>query len=164
MGLACVGFGSGTVRSAKGALTFCGQAVDIFDRHPMRPAMRRTKTEQYAVDRFYNRTSELRDDPLSVYDLKKLIPKAWFTLDQDLPVTEPKVKITLRLDQSVIDFFRATGPGYQTRINRLLATYAQMKIAQVENENAELAAFRKSLRMGIDPDTGDIHGAPPVEE
>lgn len=125
--------------------------------------MRRTKTEQFAVDRFYNRASELRDDLYSFQDIKEIVPKAWFTLDQDMPATENKMKVTLRLDESVVDFYRATGPGYQARINRVLATYAQLRIGQIETRNAKVAAYRKSLRMGIDPDTEDIHGAPPVD-
>lgn len=37
--------------------------------------------------------------------------------------------VTLRLGESVVKFFRAMGPGYQARINRVLNSYAQMKIA-----------------------------------
>ena len=31
-----------------------------------------------------------------------------------------KEQITVRLDQDVVEFFRATGPGWQTRMNRAL--------------------------------------------
>jgi len=34
-----------------------------------------------------------------------------------------KGKISLRLDQEVLSFFKATGPGYQTRINAVLKGY-----------------------------------------
>lgn len=64
--------------------------------------------------------ASLRDD----------IPEAWHTLEQDLDVEEPKVKVTLYLDRSVAKFYRAMGRGYHARINRLLATWAQMKIAE----------------------------------
>lgn len=33
----------------------------------------------------------------------------------------PKVSVTLRLDASVVEHFKAEGPGWQTRINRALA-------------------------------------------
>jgi hypothetical protein len=36
------------------------------------------------------------------------------------PKAEPKVSVTLRLDQDVIDRFEATGQGWQTRINAVL--------------------------------------------
>jgi len=32
----------------------------------------------------------------------------------------PKVAVSLRLDQDVVEKFRATGPGWQTRINKIL--------------------------------------------
>lgn len=34
-----------------------------------------------------------------------------------------KKQITLRLDPDVIDFFKAGGPGYQTRMNAVLRSY-----------------------------------------
>ena len=36
---------------------------------------------------------------------------------------EAKRQITLRLDPDVIDFFKAGGPGYQTRMNAVLRQY-----------------------------------------
>ena len=33
----------------------------------------------------------------------------------------PKQAVKLRLDQDVLDHFRSTGPGWQTRINATLA-------------------------------------------
>jgi uncharacterized protein (DUF4415 family) len=33
---------------------------------------------------------------------------------------DPKVNLTLRLDRDIIDGFKATGPGWQTRINEAL--------------------------------------------
>ncbi len=59
------------------------------------------------------------------------IPRAWATLEQDIDVTEKRTKITLRLDVSVAQFYRAMGNGYQARINRVLATYAQLRISQL---------------------------------
>jgi uncharacterized protein (DUF4415 family) len=31
--------------------------------------------------------------------------------------TPPKASVSLRIDQDVLDWFKAQGPGYQTRIN-----------------------------------------------
>ena len=59
-------------------------------------------------------------------------------LDLCLGVTEPKVKVTLYLDASVARFFRAMGNGYQARINRVLSTWAQMKIAGMLREREEI--------------------------
>ena len=61
--------------------------------------------------------------------LREEVPEAWHTLEADLDVWEPKEKVTLYVETSVARFYRAMGHGYQARINRILATWAQMKIA-----------------------------------
>jgi uncharacterized protein (DUF4415 family) len=35
----------------------------------------------------------------------------------------PKASISLRLDQDVLDWFKAQGPGYQTRMNSVLRAF-----------------------------------------
>jgi len=44
---------------------------------------------------------------------------------QGLPATPRKEAISLRLDAEVLDWFRARGPGYQTRINAVLRAYIE---------------------------------------
>ena len=38
---------------------------------------------------------------------------------------EPKTAVTIRLDQQVLEWFKARGPSYQTRINVLLRAYME---------------------------------------
>lgn len=38
-----------------------------------------------------------------------------------------KKAVSVRLDQDVIEFFKAEGPGYQTRMNAVLRSYMQAK-------------------------------------
>ena len=47
------------------------------------------------------------------------IPTAKVTRGRPKALT-PKISTTLRLDQDVIDAFKADGPGWQTRINAAL--------------------------------------------
>ena len=43
-------------------------------------------------------------------------------------ISDPrKQQITLRLDPEIIEFFKAEGPGYQTRMNAVLRNYMQAK-------------------------------------
>ena len=42
-----------------------------------------------------------------------------------------KQPVTIRLDADVLEWFRSQGPGYQTRINRLLRRY--MEVSQQRN-------------------------------
>jgi uncharacterized protein (DUF4415 family) len=37
----------------------------------------------------------------------------------------PKAAISLRVDADVLDWFKAQGPGYQTRINAILRAYKE---------------------------------------
>jgi uncharacterized protein (DUF4415 family) len=44
-----------------------------------------------------------------------------------LPEQSRKKLISLRVDPEVIEFFKAQGPGYQTRMNAVLQAYMQVK-------------------------------------
>ena len=39
---------------------------------------------------------------------------------QGLEAVPPKTSISLRVDREVLDWFKAQGPGYQTRMNAVL--------------------------------------------
>jgi len=75
------------------------------------------------------------------WKVQQKVPAAWATLEEDIDCDEPRVKITLRVDASVARVFRAMGKGYQARMNRVLATYAQMRIGEVEREAEALSAM-----------------------
>jgi hypothetical protein len=100
--------------------------------HPLwSDAKGETRTQRLARERLTLHLYGLSRDDDWAGTIQELVPDAWRTLEADLPLVEKREKITLRLDESVVKFFRAMGPGYQARINRLLATYAQMRIAEV---------------------------------
>ncbi len=44
-----------------------------------------------------------------------------------LPLPRRKAHTTLRLDADLLDWFRAQGPGYQTRINAVLRSYFEQR-------------------------------------
>jgi uncharacterized protein (DUF4415 family) len=56
----------------------------------------------------------MRDDP----DWKDLMDVDWSKAE--LVVPDKKKAISIRLDADIVDFFQATGSGYQTRINAVL--------------------------------------------
>lgn len=51
------------------------------------------------------------------------LPTDWNGLDYWSPVEKPKTRVTLRLDTDMLRWFRAMGPGYQSRINLVLRIY-----------------------------------------
>ena len=42
-----------------------------------------------------------------------------------LVIPEPKKPVSIRLDRDVLEFFKAQGKGYQTRINAVLRAYME---------------------------------------
>lgn len=96
------------------------------------------KTKRLAEARFRQlMMHDLYDEGPPFFDLiKRTVPDAWRTLEMDLDVEEPKEKITLYVDRSVAKIFKCMGKGFHARINRILATWVQMKIA--ENVNLEM--------------------------
>lgn len=59
----------------------------------------------------------MRDDP----DWQDVIDIDWSKAVAVVP--QQKTAISIRLDDDIIDFFKATGKGYQTRINAVLRHY-----------------------------------------
>lgn len=45
-----------------------------------------------------------------------------------LKPVEPKASISLRLDADVLEWFKSTGPGYQTRINAVLRAFKEAAV------------------------------------
>ena len=90
---------------------------------------RLTKTQRLARERLLHDLIHLsRDDWVSGHT-GRCRARCRHTLEVDVDVEEPREKVTLYLDRSVARFYRGMGHGYQARINRLLRTWAQMKIA-----------------------------------
>jgi uncharacterized protein (DUF4415 family) len=84
-----------------------------------------TAEEQQA----WKELQEMRDEDIDYSDIPPLPQTGWRRVS-DLVSAENKQQITLRLDADVIEFFRATGRRYQSRINAALRDYvnAQKKV------------------------------------
>ncbi len=74
------------------------------------------KTDWARVDAMTDEDIEraMRDDP----DWKDHMDIDWSKAKMVIP--DRKKAISIRLDPDIIDFFQATGKGYQTRINAVL--------------------------------------------
>lgn len=64
----------------------------------------------------------MRDEDIDYSDIPPLPTIGWRRVSDLIPA-ENKQQITLRLDADVIEFFRATGRRYQSRINAALREY-----------------------------------------
>ena len=65
----------------------------------------------------------LKDIEIDTSDIREQ-GKAFFKRAM-LRLPEPKAAVTIRLDRQVLNWFKAKGPGYQTRINALLRAYME---------------------------------------
>ena len=71
----------------------------------------------------WTRIDSLSDRDIDYSDIPEL-DKDFFR-SATLVLPEPKTTVTIRLDQRVLEWFKAKGPGYQTRINALLRAYME---------------------------------------
>jgi uncharacterized protein (DUF4415 family) len=65
---------------------------------------------------------EMRDEDIDLSDIPEQTGGGWRRVSELVPA-ENKQQITLRLDADVLEFFRATGRRYQSRINAALREY-----------------------------------------
>jgi uncharacterized protein (DUF4415 family) len=61
-----------------------------------------------------------------------------------LGVPEPKKDVHIRLDPAVLRWFKAHGPGYQTRINAVLRSFVQAKQRETTASPARKKPARKT--------------------
>ena len=71
------------------------------------------------------RVKATQDSAIDFSDSPELTPDAFAraVVRRGLRTVMGKTQLTLRLDADVLDWFRAQGRGYQTRINALLRAY-----------------------------------------
>ena len=69
------------------------------------------------------RIDALTDREIDFSDIQE--PGKAFFKRATLSLPEPQTAVTIRLDRQVLDWFKAKGPDYQTRINALLRAYME---------------------------------------
>lgn len=97
----------------------------------------RSRTNWNKVDEMTEAELEasIAADPDDVHDALD-----WTKAIKDLP--PPKQPLKLRIDADVLAWFRATGRGYQTRMNNVLRAF-------VESRNAQSPSTRKQRTKAI---------------
>ena len=64
------------------------------------------------------------DEKIDLSDLPELDETFFREAEWRPPIKQP---VTIRLDADVLEWFRSQGPGYQTRINRLLRRFMELQ-------------------------------------
>lgn len=81
-----------------------------------------------------DQTDWARVDALSNQDVEAAIDREdegaidWSTVQVGLP--GPKQQLTVRFDQDVVEWFKAQGAGYQTRMNAVLRSFMEARKKQ----------------------------------
>ena len=98
---------------------------------PWMPSKSGTKSRRMAEARFHQLLFHAFHEQNGFLDAaRRDVPEAWLTLEMDVETDAPKEKVSLYLDTAVVKMYRAMGRGYQGRINRILETWMQMKMAE----------------------------------
>jgi uncharacterized protein (DUF4415 family) len=73
----------------------------------------------------WQRVDAMQDKDIDASDIPKVSPEKFAAaiVRKGLKALPAKQQITLRIDADVLDWFRRSGSGYQTQINRLLRAY-----------------------------------------
>ena len=73
----------------------------------------------------WERLDALQDEDIDLSDMPEVTPEmfARAVVRRGIKPTPSKQQVTIRLDDDVLEWFRALGKGYQTRINSLLRAY-----------------------------------------
>lgn len=75
----------------------------------------------------YERLKVMADEDIDFSDIPEVPPEmfAKALVRKGLKPVQRKAQLTLRLDADVLEWFRAQGRGYQTRINSILRAYKE---------------------------------------
>ncbi|MEM0976886.1 MAG: BrnA antitoxin family protein [Pseudomonadota bacterium] len=112
----------------------------------------RDKQKQALID-FLDSADEMRNTfPIS--DALCDCPPEWDAIDIATDTVQTKEKISIRIDEDVLKFFRAMGPNYTTKINYVLRTFVMGRLARVlfsrsgalDQEELLLGIRQKSVR------------------
>jgi uncharacterized protein (DUF4415 family) len=68
-----------------------------------------------------SKPDRVKDKSIDYSDIPELDEMFWKNAVVEYP--ERKRPVTLRLDADILEWFRSTGKGYQTRINAVLRSY-----------------------------------------
>jgi uncharacterized protein (DUF4415 family) len=73
----------------------------------------------------WKRVDGVRDADIDTSEIRPLDES--FFENAELRLPGPKQSITVRLDSDVLEWFRAQGKGYQTRMNAVLRLYMESR-------------------------------------
>lgn len=98
----------------------------------MTSSSRKSLTDWDRLDRLQEGEIDLSDQP---EPSDEMVAKA--IVREGLKPVARKRQVTLRIDEDVLEWFRNSGPGYQTRINQLLRAYMEAKRQREDSDDRD---------------------------
>lgn len=113
--------------------------MEEMEHEPGTPTRGRTDLERVRRTTDEEIRAQIAEDP----ELAPEIDESWV---EDAEVVQPATKegVFIRLDPRVLAYFKQRGKGYQTRINAVLRSYVEHRLAQESPESQ--ATSRPSIR------------------
>ncbi len=71
----------------------------------------------------WTRLDAMRDEDIDFSDIPEL-NEAFFK-NAVIRLPKPKTKLSIRLDQDILEWFKSQGKGYQTKINAVLRAFKE---------------------------------------
>ena len=91
-----------------------------------------TKTERVNYNHAIDALRMIEHDLHSVLLEARMIPAEWHEVAQSRDRRDGKrTRCTVAFDADVVRFFKAMGPGYQHRMNRVLRAWMHMRLAKL---------------------------------
>ncbi len=113
LGCGVAGFGDRVMAGGKGDTKISARALAklVAREGSATDTARVLAKSEAALERDIAGDADWRDVPADWYESARMVRFL------------PKVAISLRVDADIVDFFKAAGPGYQTRIQAVLRAY-----------------------------------------
>lgn len=122
---------------------------------PVGSKPKRTKREAENVYYVQDALERLEYDLHTHLNHMRRIPFEWESIYQNR--SYEKKRITIRVDQDVLKFFRTLGPGYQPRMNDVLRAFMHAKLAGMFGGGETTTEFRENRWADRDrPEFGDV--------
>ena len=86
---------------------------------------RNTTSKKYGTD--IEALRNMKDEDIDFSDIPRTTPEFWANgvVRKGLKPVIRKEQVTVRIDSDVLEYLRAQGNGYQTKINQLLRSYVE---------------------------------------
>ena len=89
-----------------------------------------SKAEEQALAQMIDGLHEIEKEVKFLKRTHDIVPPGWGSAHEAAPCAPRKVKMTIRLDREVFDWYHGLGFGYQKRMNEVLRCYMHAIISK----------------------------------